>query len=440
MKHSTRIVFIIGILTLMLPAHAGRAQQSNQDTTKPLASQGQLGWEQVHSGTKGPIRFISFTSKDTAYACGDSTVLRSIDGGSSWQYLPSPDAFHGSFSDSKSGYVVGDTRTPFRTVDGGMTWTPCANDSIPFPSQLLAISLDTAFVIGSGYGISRTTDAGKSWIYISAADIPKMHNGFDGEAIDFYDSKHGVIVGLFQFGPGPRQSGAGCFTTNDGGTTWIQRYTASRDDLYGVAYFDKDTLIAVGGKGYVTRSTDGGIDWNSVIVTMPTQDRLLSIDVKSNRMIGVGGGIGPIYTSTDAGLTWKTEKSGVTVDLYTIKMFDATTALAGGEQGTIIKTTNGGTDWVQVAPPSSQSLSVLSFQDPETPNVEIVYDLPQLQNVKAIVYNLVGKQIATLANGELQQPGKQRLIFNSSALPSGTYLITITTNRFHASSKFEIIH
>jgi hypothetical protein len=60
--------------------------------------------------------------------------------------------------------------------------------------------------------------------------------------------------------------------------------------------------------------------------------------------------------------------------------------------------------------------------------------------VKAIVYNLQGKQIATLANGELQQPGKQRLIFNSSGLPSGTYLITITTNRSHATGKFEITH
>jgi hypothetical protein len=60
--------------------------------------------------------------------------------------------------------------------------------------------------------------------------------------------------------------------------------------------------------------------------------------------------------------------------------------------------------------------------------------------VKAIVYNLMGKQIETLANGELQQPGRQRLIFNSSAVPSGTYIVTITTNRYHASGKFEITH
>jgi hypothetical protein len=121
-------------------------------------------------------------------------------------------------------------------------------------------------------------------------------------------------------------------------------------------------------------------------------------------------------------------------------MRDDSNALAAGDAGVILKTTNGGKDWVQVSPPSSQSLTVLSFQDPETPNVEIVYDLPQLQNVKVSVYNLMGKQIAILANGELQQPGKQRLIFNSSTLPSATYLITITTNRYHATGKFEIIH
>jgi photosystem II stability/assembly factor-like uncharacterized protein len=431
---------LICILILAFGFTALRAQeQFNQDTTKPLASQGQQGWVQVHGGTPPYINSVSFPSRDTAYAFGNSMVLRSIDGGDTWQQVSTPTPGLGSFSDSKNGYVVGDTRTPYRTVDGGMTWTPCANDSIPFPSQLLAISLDTAFVIGSGYGISRTTNAGKSWTYISAADLPNMHNGFDGEAIDFYDSKHGVIVGLFQFGPGPRQSGAGCFTTNDGGTTWIQRYTASRDDLYGVAYFDKDTLIAVGGKGYVTRSTDGGIDWNSVIVTMPTQDRLLSIDVKSNRMIGVGGGIGPIYTSTDAGRTWQTENSGVTVDLNTIKMFDDNTALAGGDQGTIIKTTNGGTDWVQVFPPSNEQLQTRTYPEPSQNTVQIGYTLPQLQHVTLTVLDVTGKLIGTPLTHQLQTPGSHTLPFDGSRYPAGVYTYHVQTERYYATGKFTLV-
>jgi photosystem II stability/assembly factor-like uncharacterized protein len=439
MKHLLSLLAILLSLTASTTMQSLRAQSTQDKTSIPPTSQGQQGWEQVHGGTKGPIRFISFTSKDTAYACGDSTVLRSIDGGSSWQYLPSPDAFHGSFSDTKNGYVVGDTRTPYRTVDGGMTWTPCANDSIPFPSQLLAISSDSAFVIGSGYGVSRTTNGGKIWTFISEADISQMHTGFDGEAIDFYDSKHGVIVGFNQGGPAPRQSGAGCFTTSDGGATWIQQYTGSQDDLFGMAYFDRDTLIAVGGKGYISRSTDGGIHWDSVIVAMPTQDRLLAVDARSNRIIGVGGGIGPIYTSTDAGLTWKTEKSGVTVDLYTIKMFDATTALAGGEQGTIIKTTNGGVDWVQVFPPSNQQLLTRTYPEPSKSTVQILYTLPQMQHVTLTILDVTGKLIGTPLTHQLQTLGSHTLPFDGSRYPAGVYTYRVQTERYYATGKFTLV-
>jgi hypothetical protein len=153
--------------------------------------------------------------------------------------------------------------------------------------------------------------------------------------------------------------------------------------------------------------------------------------------VGVNG---LIRATLDGGTTWYNQASGVSVTLTSVQMFDDKIALASGDSGVILKTNDGGKDWVQIAPQSSQALNVLSYQNPETPNVEIVYTLPQLQNVTAKVYNLMGKEVANLANGELQQSGKQRLVFNGSAVASGTYLYTITTNRFHASGKFEVTH
>jgi photosystem II stability/assembly factor-like uncharacterized protein len=423
---------LICILILAFGFTALRAQQQfNQDTTKPLASQGQLGWVKVNGGTSTSINDISFPSRDTAYAIGSSVVLRSIDGGDTWQQIPAPTGGTGSFSDTKNGYVVGDTRIPFHTVDGGMTWTPCADDSIPAPTLLLALTRDTVFVLGAR--VSRSVDGGKTW---------ELTNIYSGEqAIDFYDAKHGIMVG---FSGSSGFNAAGCYTTSNGGSTWIPQSTGLPGGFRGVRYLSKDTIVGVGGFEYtsgvnagIARSTNGGRTWDSVVTPL-IKAAASGIDHKGNRSLLVVGST--ILSSTDGGTTWLTENSGVTNGLNSVAMLDGSTALVGGVQGTILKTTNGGTDWVQVSPPSSQSLSVLSFQDPETPNVEIVYDLPQLQNVKAIVYNLMGKQIATLANGELQQPGRQRLIFNSTALPSGTYIITITTNRYHAIGKFEITH
>jgi photosystem II stability/assembly factor-like uncharacterized protein len=429
MKHS--VTFIIFFVLLSQVSQAQNTQ-SNPDTNgNPLQSQS-LGWVKIPIGTTKPVNHLSFATKDTAFALSNPS-LRSTDGGNTWQpfTLPVMGDFH--FLDGQIGYIADEGSTAYHTSDGGLHWTT-ANDSNVSVFIVLPVTSDTAFIIGDD--ITRTTNGGKSWGYPSNT---VNHTHFEGAA--FFDSKHGICVGDKQPGPPPHNElTAGCFTTSNGGATWEQQYCGAGDALLGVTFLSLDTIVAVGGLNYVSRSTNRGVKWDSIF--NPFLDKYhgaIAIDSKAGRLIAVGSP-GLILTSIDAGITWQKEVSGVTSDLASIKMLDRNVALASGDSGVILKTTNGGTDWVQVSPPSSQSLSVLSFQDPETPNVEIVYDLPQLQNVKAIVYNLQGKQIATLANGELQQPGKQRLIFNSSGLPSGTYLITITTNRSHATGKFEITH
>jgi photosystem II stability/assembly factor-like uncharacterized protein len=428
MKH-----IIVSILSIMLLAHVGRAQQSNPDpNSTPLLSQS-LGWVKIPIGTTKPVTSLSFPTKDTAFAWSDPS-LRSTDGGITWQpfTLPVSNDYH--FLDGQNGYTAEyDGAISYHTSDGGLHWAS-SNDSNVLVHIVLPVTRDTAFIFGDN--ITRTTNGGKSWKY------PSKSVNFDhvlGAA--FFDSKHGIFVGYLQPGPPPHNElTAGCFTTSNGGETWEQQYTGFGKELIGVTYPSLDTIVAVAGLNCLSRSTNGGVKWDSIL--SPLLDNahgVIAIDNKNGRIIAVGSP-GLILTSLDAGLTWQKEVSGVTSLLGSIKMLNENVALAAGESGVILKTTNGGTDWVQVSPPSSQSLSVLSFQDPETPNVEIVYDLPQLQNVTAIVYNLMGKQIATLANGELQQPGRQRLIFNSSAVPSGTYIVTITTNRYHASGKFEITH
>jgi photosystem II stability/assembly factor-like uncharacterized protein len=428
MKH-----IIVSILSIMLLAHVGRAQQSNPDpNSTPLQSQS-LGWVKIPISTTDPVTSLSFPTKDTAFALSNPS-LRSIDGGNTWQPFAQPSNYLYQFLDGQYGYAVGyNASLAYHTSDGGLHWTS-ANDSNVLVHAVLAVTRETAFVFGDD--ITRTTNGGKSWAFPLKS---VGHAQILGAA--FFDSKHGIFVGYVQ--PGPQQHHeltAGCFTTSNGGETWEQQYTGAGDALLGVTYLSLDTIVAVGGLNYILRSTNGGVKWDSIVSPLLNNTHgIAAIDNKDGRIIAVGIP-GLILTSLDAGLTWEKEGSGVTSLLGSIKMLDRNVALASGDSGVILKTTNGGTDWVQVAPPSSQSLSVLSFQDPETPNVEIVYDLPQPQNVKAIVYDLLGKQIAILVNGELQQPGKQRLKFNSSAVPSRTYLYTITTNRFHTSGKFEITH
>jgi photosystem II stability/assembly factor-like uncharacterized protein len=422
---------LICILILAFGFTALRAQQQfNQDTTKPLASQGQLGWVKVNGGTSTSINDISFPSRDTAYAIGSSVVLRSIDGGDTWQQIPAPTGGTGSFSDTKNGYVVGDTRIPFHTVDGGMTWTPCADDSIPAPTLLLALTRDTVFVLGAR--VSRSVDGGKTW---------ELTNIYSGEqAIDFYDAKHGIMVG---FSGSSGFNAAGCYTTSNGGSTWIPQSTGLPGGFRGVRYLSKDTIVGVGGFEYtsgvnagIARSTNGGRTWDSVVTPL-IKAAASGIDHKGNRSLLVDGST--ILSSTDGGTTWLTENSGVTNGLNSVAMLDGSTALVGGVQGTILKTTNGGTDWVQVFPPSNQQLLTRTYPEPSQNTVQIDYTLPQLQNVTLTVLDVTGKLIGTPLTHQLQTLGSHTLPFDGSRYPAGVYTYRVQTERYYATGKFTLV-
>jgi photosystem II stability/assembly factor-like uncharacterized protein len=385
-------------------------------------AQGQQGWVQVPSGSTGPVNSLSFPTRDTAFAWGD-VPLRSVDGGLTWQGFVTPVAMLFQFVDGQHGFTAGpSSHTAYHTSDGGLNWTS-SDDSDQLVQIVCAVTPDTCFLGGDIY-LSRTTDAGKTWhgCQMNVANI---------EAISFYDSKHGILVGDVQSGPPPHfNQTAGCFTTSDGGVTWVEQYTGASEGLAAVAWSGEHILIATGGSSYVMRSSDAGVTWDSLY----QPGAYLSIASKGSRLIAVGH-VGAIITSVDSGLTWQFESSGVSVPLYSVAMQSDSIALASGANGLILRTTDGGADWVQVAPPSPIPLQTQAFPQPETTSQEIEYSLPQLQHVTVRVYDLTGHIIQTLLDKELQPAGEHRVTFRGDGLPAGTYIYHIDTERYHASGK-----
>lgn len=93
------------------------------------------------------IRSIKFVNSNTAYACADiGRVYKSIDGGQSWERLPSVTQealFELDFVDENLGYVCGYNGTILKTQDGGMSWeiipSPIGTDHL-FSIDLLSKS------------------------------------------------------------------------------------------------------------------------------------------------------------------------------------------------------------------------------------------------------------------------------------------------------------
>jgi len=61
-----------------------------------------------------------------------------------------------------------------------------------------------------------------------------------------------------------------------------------------------------------------------------------------------------------------------------------------------------------------------NYPNPFNPSTTISFSIPEGQIVELTLYNILGRKLITLLN-EYKQPGKHKLEFNSSSLPSGVY-------------------
>ena len=87
--------------------------------------------------------------------------------------------------------------------------------------------------------------------------------------------------------------------------------------------------------------------------------------------------------------------------------------------------------------PSSYSLSQ-NYPNPFNPKTKIKFDVVRLGDVKIVVYDIVGREVQTLANESLK-PGTYEASFDGSSLNSGVYFYRIQAGDFVNVKKMVLI-
>lgn len=244
---------------------------------------------QVPDADKLDFRDIEAFDANTAYILsignGDlSRIYKTTDGGKTWalQFQNTTEkAFFDAIAcwDKDNCIAMSDPVDKFflliATTDGGKSWNKIDGVKVPelkygeaaFAASgtcLITQNKNIAFIVSGGVDahVFRSTDRGKTW----DSSKPQFTSGTSGSgifSIAMWDTNNGVIVGGNY--EQPDQNKANLAFTNNGGSGWTMMERGLAGYRSGVAYVDKNTIVAVGSNGS-DLSIDGGKTWRNIDV------------------------------------------------------------------------------------------------------------------------------------------------------------------------------
>ena len=118
----------------------------------------------------------------------------------------------------------------------------------------------------------------------------------------------------------------------------------------GLFFLNTDTGYAVGEGGYISKTTDGGVTWTPQ--TSGVTDALRSVFFVNDTLGYISGGVlgvsGRFLKTIDGGATWSPMTFGTSL-IRAVNFISPDTGLLAGSAGTIYKTTDGGTTWNSIS-------------------------------------------------------------------------------------------
>ena len=92
---------------------------------------------------------------------------------------------------------------------------------------------------------------------------------------------------------------------------------------------------------------------------------------------------------------------------------------------------------IEITAPNNFAL-FQNYPNPFNPTTNISYQLPITGNVTLKIYDMLGREIATLVN-EVKEPGTYELKWNAANLPSGIYLYKLNAGNFAQTRKLVLL-
>lgn len=314
---------------------------------------GGLTFATVGSRTTQAINGISFRpNSNIVYAvAGSGVVISSTNSGGSWalRYSGRANDYTGvQFTTDLRGYIIGEEGLILLTGNGGTSFTVRSRPlSLPF-NALHFVSNTAGYVSGNNGNIITTTNSGGAWTALNPGTNRNVYGMY------FFSINIGYVVGSRGY----------IAKTENRGVNWSTISPGNGNiDYRDIAFFDNITGLIVGDKGWVSRS-EGGQDW--VKINVPTAENLTALEILDAQTAIAVGEKGTIIKTTDQGRTWRKVTVEYVRTFSDIDFLDESVGFIVGEKGLILKTSDAGETFERMSTGTYQNLTGVSFGDLNT--------------------------------------------------------------------------
>ncbi len=396
------------------------------------------GWTSQTSGITTALLTNSTVSDMIGWAAGSGpAVRRTTDGGSTWSNATGTGItgdIYNIYAWSANDAIC--TTSPaatfiYKTSNGGTTWTQVYTLAGGFIDGLQMISPTVGYGMGDPVGgtwtIVKTTDGGASWARM--ATEPVQVGAEAGWNNSFYIEGNNIWFNT---------NVSTVYRSTDLGLTWSSSPIAPvTSTTYGSVHYNSSTLGIASGSAGIVRSTDGGVSYTTA-GTIPGTGNITALEGYANYFWYVRGT--GVFISADGGLTFTsafTATSGTFNDMD-FAVNGCPSGWAVTSSGAIYKmsilTGISGTSEII---PDNYSLKQ-NYPNPFNPTTNINFSIPKSGLVTLKIYDMTGKEVATLVN-EVKSAGSYLVGFNASNLPSGAYFYRVSSGNFVDTKKMMLI-
>jgi photosystem II stability/assembly factor-like uncharacterized protein len=393
----------------------------------------------------GDIYAVAFGPTGKIYVSWDGSIYKSTDNGKNWYESKHSNGGTGGFQTiacrDSNVYVGGSYDWFYYSTNNGSSWNWEGSSSglTKAPLSLAVNSSGDIFTGTSGGGVFKSTNYGVNWAAVNTGLTDRYINTI---AIN---SSGVIYVGTHS---------SGVFTSIDNGAHWISDTTGLTNlDIRSIAFDPSGYVYA----GAYKSSSNGGL-WRSTALT-PVELTTFTVSEKDN------GAVLQWNTATEVNnYGFEIERRVVNGERQTVnswvnigfikgagtsnapKVYSYSDAI--GFSGRYIyrlkQVDNDGSykysneAEVTIAVPKVFALSQ-NYPNPFNPSTTIEFTLAEDSHVSLKVFDMMGREVATLINQDLRAGEPHGAIFNASRLASGMYFYRLETEKSSLVKKLMLL-